>query len=68
MPSTLKALRKEPGRRYGSADLLAQDIQRFLSQQPVEARVGNRRYRFGRFIRRNRIESCGDGLPCSWRC
>ena len=53
----LMALRKEPGRRYGSAELLAQDIERHLSRQPVLARIGNRRYRLGRFIRRHRIES-----------
>jgi eukaryotic-like serine/threonine-protein kinase len=52
----LMALRKEPGRRYGSADLLAQDIRRYLEGLPVTAHVGSRRYRAQKFVRRNRIE------------
>ena len=53
---TMRALRKEPNRRYGSAELFAQDIERHLDQEPVVARRGNRRYRFGKFLRRRRVE------------
>lgn len=53
----LKALRKEPNQRYGSAELLAQDIERHLAMQPVSARKGNRRYRLGAFLRRYRVEA-----------
>ena len=53
----LRALRKEPGRRYGSAELLAQDVERHLAQQPVVARRGTRRYRLGAFLRRHRVEA-----------
>jgi serine/threonine-protein kinase len=53
----LKALRKEPGQRYGSAEQLAQDLERALERQPVHARRGTRRYRAGRFLRRHRIEA-----------
>ncbi len=48
----LKALRKEPGARYGSVAELAEDLRRVLSGQPVAARGANRRYRLARFFRR----------------
>jgi eukaryotic-like serine/threonine-protein kinase len=52
----LMAMRKEPGRRYSSADLLRQDIVRFLDGHPVLAHRGDRRYRFLKLVRRHRIE------------
>jgi len=51
----LMALRKEPGRRYTSAALLAQDLQRWLDGFPVSARRDTWRYRTSKFIRRNRL-------------
>jgi serine/threonine protein kinase len=51
----LKALRKEPGERYGTAEQLATDIRARLDGMPVAARRGNLRYRAVKFIRRNRI-------------
>ncbi|WP_404338545.1 protein kinase [Sphingomonas sp. MMS12-HWE2-04] len=50
----LKALRKDPAARYGSVPELAEDIERFEASLPVRAREGSRRYRFGRYLRRNR--------------
>ncbi len=50
----MKALRKEPARRYGSAAELADDIRRFLSGRPVLAAPDTFRYRAGKFMRRNR--------------
>lgn len=50
----LKALRKEPARRYGSAEQLAEDLRRHLDGLPVLARPDTLRYRLGKFVRRNR--------------
>lgn len=50
----LKALRKEPERRYRSARDFAEDIRAALELRPVAARQGNVRYQVGRFVRRNR--------------
>jgi serine/threonine-protein kinase len=53
----LKALRKEPGRRYGSAESLARDIQRYLRQEPVAAHKDSRGYRLSKLVRRHTFES-----------
>lgn len=50
----LKALRREPGRRYISALQFSEDIARYLEGQPVRARVSTVRYRLGKFLQRNR--------------
>jgi eukaryotic-like serine/threonine-protein kinase len=50
----MMALRKEPGRRYGSAELLAADVERHLERMPVLAHRGSRWYRAGRTLRRHR--------------
>jgi len=51
----LKALRKEPKRRYGSVAHFAEDIQRYEQGLPVVARKGTWRYRASRFVLRNRV-------------
>ncbi|MGE0189488.1 MAG: protein kinase [Steroidobacteraceae bacterium] len=51
----LRALRKEPGHRYGSVEQFVDDIERHLQQQPVEARQGNWLYYSKRFVRRHVI-------------
>ena len=50
----LKALRKEPGRRYSTAEQLSADLHRFLQHQPVRARPDTFTYRVGKLIRRHR--------------
>ncbi len=35
---TLQCLQKEPTRRYGTADELAEDLRRFLANEPIKAR------------------------------
>ncbi len=51
----LKALSKEPERRYASVDQMAADIRRYLDGRPVLATAGSRMYVLRRFIRRNRV-------------
>ncbi len=51
----LKALRKEPERRYSSAAELSEDIRRHLDGLPVMARKDTATYRAGKFISRHRL-------------
>ena len=51
----LKALRKEPERRYASVAALADDVRRFRSHLPVLAQKDSVRYRLARFTRRHTI-------------
>ena len=49
----LKALRKEPSRRYSSAEQFGEDIHCHLKGLPVGARRATWNYRAGKFVRRN---------------
>jgi serine/threonine protein kinase len=51
----LKALRKDPARRYASMGAFAADIQRHLDDKPVTARPDTFSYRAGKFVRRNKV-------------
>ncbi len=51
----LKALAKEPTRRYPSAAELSADLERYLLGHPVAARPSTFLYRAGKFVRRNAI-------------
>jgi len=51
----LKALRKEPERRYAGAEQLAADVRRHLEGRPVEARQDTFSYRAGKFVQRHRF-------------
>ena len=53
----MKALRKDVGDRYGSVDLLWEDLQRYLDGLPVHAHRGSRLYRARKFLGRYRVES-----------
>jgi eukaryotic-like serine/threonine-protein kinase len=50
-----KALEKEKARRYPSAAALADDLRRYLADQPVTARPVTTWYQFRKFARRNRF-------------
>ena len=51
----LRALAEEPGRRYASAQALADDVQRHLRNEPVSAVADTVAYRATKFVRRNRL-------------
>ncbi len=50
----LKALRKEPERRYSSAENFSEDIKRHLQGLPVTARRNTYSYRAEKFLKRNK--------------
>ena len=50
----MKALEKERNRRYETASGFADDVQRFLDFEPVQASPPSGFYRFRRMVRRNR--------------
>jgi serine/threonine-protein kinase len=49
----LMAMRKEPERRYASAQELADDLRRCLAREPVRARPDTLGYRMSSFVRRH---------------
>ena len=52
---TMKALEKDPSRRYRSASEFADDLRRFLKNEPVSAGPPGIRYRTIKFVRRHRV-------------
>jgi serine/threonine protein kinase/Flp pilus assembly protein TadD len=60
---TLKAMKKDPERRYPTAHALAEDIRRHLNDEPITARSPTMPYRLRKFVRRNRTQvTAGVGL------
>ena len=51
----MAALRKEPARRYASAEQLSEDVRRVLEKLPINARKDTALYRAGVFYRRHRL-------------
>ena len=49
----LRAIHKDPQRRYRSVEALARDIDHYLGGEPLEARPDSASYRLGKFARRN---------------
>jgi serine/threonine-protein kinase len=58
----LKALRKEPEERYGSARELAADLESYLEGLPVSAGPTTLVYRAKKFVRRHRLPVLGGAL------
>ena len=52
--SSRKALEKEPDRRYASAAALAEDVERYLDDQPILARPPSTIYQLGKLVARHR--------------
>lgn len=72
----LKAMQKDPGRRYSSVEQFAADIRRHLEGRPVLARPATLRYRTAKFVRRNKAAilaialvflSLAGGILAAWR-
>lgn len=51
----MKALEKEPARRYDSARALAEDLDRYLNGEPVQARPTSLIYRLTKKVKKNRL-------------
>jgi len=51
----LKALSKDPARRYASVELFAQDLDHYLRGLPVAARADSKAYRARKFVARHRV-------------
>jgi tetratricopeptide (TPR) repeat protein/tRNA A-37 threonylcarbamoyl transferase component Bud32 len=58
----MKCLEKQRDRRYETASSLGRDIQRYLADEPVEARPPSAGYRLGKFLRRNKGAVLAAGL------
>jgi len=50
----VKALEKDPERRYASVAALSDDVDRYLTSQPVLARAPSRAYRVRKYVQRHR--------------
>ena len=58
----MKCLEKSRERRYETASGLARDIQRFLADEPVEARPASKAYRLRKLLARNKVTAIAAGL------
>src|SRR5882672_3649947 len=53
---TLKALEKDPARRYQSAAAMADDVTRYLTSQPIQARPPSALYQFRKLVARHKVQ------------
>jgi WD40 repeat protein/serine/threonine protein kinase len=58
----LKAIEKDARQRYQSAEALAEDLRRFLADEPIQARRSSAAERYWRWSRRNPIIAVMGGL------
>ncbi|GMV81286.1 MAG: hypothetical protein AMXMBFR7_24700 [Planctomycetota bacterium] len=52
---TLKAMEKDPARRYHSAEALWEDLWRYRGGEPIHARAPSVLYRADKFVRKHRV-------------
>jgi eukaryotic-like serine/threonine-protein kinase len=58
----LKAIDKDPDRRYATADAMAEDLRRFLADEPIKARQISTSERYWRWARRNPVIATMGGV------
>ena len=58
----LKAIEREPDRRYDSVEQFADDIRRVIAGEPVKAKPPTWNYRARRFVRRHRVAAAAAAL------
>ncbi|HEY3760474.1 MAG TPA: protein kinase [Verrucomicrobiae bacterium] len=58
----MKSLEKDRTRRYETANAMAMDIQRYLTNEPITARPPGTLYRFQKLVRRNRAFFAAAGV------
>ena len=57
----MKAIEKDPERRYAAPRELARDVERYLADEPVEAGPPSTLYRLRKFVRRHRLQVIAAG-------
>ncbi|MEO7207109.1 MAG: protein kinase [Steroidobacteraceae bacterium] len=57
-----KSIKKSPAERYASVDAFADDLRRYLADEPVHARPDTGVYRVGKFIKRHRVGTALAGV------
>jgi eukaryotic-like serine/threonine-protein kinase len=65
---TLRALERDPERRYESASALADDLRRHLENEPVSAGPPTALYRFQKWSRRHRVAFVSGSLVAASVC
>ncbi len=58
----LKCLQKEPAKRYASAEALADDLQRYLNDEPIVARPPSKTEQLARWVRKNKATAIATGV------
>ena len=58
----MKALEKDRTRRYATAHGIAQDVQRYLANEPISARPPSKFYKFQKLVLRNKFLFAGIGV------
>ena len=58
----LKAIEKDPGDRYATAEAMAEDLRRFLDDEPILARRVGAAERYARWARRNPVIAALGGV------
>jgi serine/threonine protein kinase len=62
----MKAIEKDRSRRYATCGALAEDIRRYLANEPITARPPSTLYKVRKFARRNRgVLATGGALVCA---